>query len=251
MIRKLFTVIVALFLPSRLACFVLCIMGHKVSLGARIGFSILMVDQLCMDLGSSIGHFNFLHCRRIVLRTGAYIRHCNVVKGPVSVWLEKRGAIGNRNIIKRGPKPVTYGPAQLHLGQLTKITSSHVVDCTRSVTIGDFSILAGLGSQLWTHGYYHFPEGPDRLRIDGSIDIGRNVYVGSACVIAAGVRIADRIAIGAHSSVSRNLDKSGMYVSQPLRYIEMDLNQKIDHWQPVLQECCDRVYVKASRNGNA
>lgn len=178
------------------------------------------------------------------MRTGAYIQHLNVVKGPISVSLAKRGAIGNRNIIKRASEPVTYGPAQFRLGELSKITASHVVDCTRSVIMGDFSILAGLDSQLWTHGYYHFPEGPNRFRVDGPIIIGHNVYIGSACVIGAGVRIANRVVVGSHSSVSKSLEKPGMYVSQPLRYIEMDIDDTLDKLEPVTKTCCEKVYIK-------
>src|SRR5205085_3825653 len=97
MILNWLTAIAAFCLPSSLACLALRAAGHKIARGARIGFSIVLVDKLYMEAGSSIGHCNFLHCRRIVMRTESYIQHLNIVKGPVSVWLGKRGAIGNRN----------------------------------------------------------------------------------------------------------------------------------------------------------
>lgn len=34
-----------------------------------------------------------------------------------------------------------------------------VIDMTSSVTLGNYSILAGLGTQLWTHGFYHSKTG--------------------------------------------------------------------------------------------
>jgi acetyltransferase-like isoleucine patch superfamily enzyme len=119
-----------------------------------------------------------------------------------------------------------------------------MIDCTRSVTIGDFSTVAGLASQLWTHGYHHFPQGESRFRVDGPIKIGHNVYLGSACMIGAGVRIADRIVVGGHSSVFKNLEQPGMYVSHPLRYVETNIGQVLERLEPVSYSCCEKVYVK-------
>jgi hypothetical protein len=40
------------------------------------------------------------------------------------------------------------------------------------VVIGDYSTLAGIGIQVWTHGYVHDTSGPGRYRIDGAVRIG-------------------------------------------------------------------------------
>jgi acetyltransferase-like isoleucine patch superfamily enzyme len=85
------------------------------------------------------------------------------------------------------------------------------------VRIGDFSIIAGVGSQIWTHGYVHEIEGAGRYRVDGEVRIGANVYVGSRCVVTAGVRIGNGTMVGAGATVSGNLDPHAFYVSAPLR----------------------------------
>jgi acetyltransferase-like isoleucine patch superfamily enzyme len=135
----------------------------------------------------------------------------------------------------------------LKLGKYSKITSEHVVDCTRSITIGDYSIVAGCRSQFWTHGYLHAPEGLGRFRIDGAIHIGNNVYIGSACVFNAGVRVSDAITVGAASCVARSLDRPGLYVSQPLRYVELDYEQAASRNPEVQVEgLLERVVNKSS-----
>jgi len=124
----------------------------------------------------------------------------------------------------RARKGVSYGESCLTLGRLTKVTVGHHLDLTKSITFGDNSILAGIKSQMWTHGYYHANEGPYRIRIDGDIEIGNNVYVGSRCLFNPGVKVRDAIHIGAGSVISKNLEQSGMYVSQELRYLKNDIN---------------------------
>jgi UDP-3-O-[3-hydroxymyristoyl] glucosamine N-acyltransferase len=242
--RRFLTAAAAL-LPSRLAVLLLRLIGHKVKPRVKIGFSLLLVDRLYLDENSDIGHFNLVSCRRIVLRQAARIGNMNVVLGPVSVWLGNGSKLGNRNQIRRAKPPVTYGSAMLKMGKVSAITASHIVDCTRSVILGNYSTVAGQGSQIWTHGYYHCAEGIDRFRVDGRICLGNNVYIGSASVITAGVRIANHVIVGSHSSISKDLDRSGLYVSQPLRYMEYNLETILSKLQPVAFPCCDRVYHKA------
>jgi len=149
----------------------------------------------------------------------------NRLTGPFLCVLKERAGIGTANVIKRARKPVVWGHSQLKLGILAKITSHHIIDCSRSVVMGDYSTLAGRGSQLWTHGYVHAPVGAERFRVDGGIKIGSNVYIGSSSVFNPGVRVVDHISIGAHSSVAKSLLKSGLYVSQALRHIPQDYEQ--------------------------
>ena len=136
----------------------------------------------------------------------------------------------------------------MRIGDSAKVTTGHTLDLTRSISIGDFSIVAGKASQFWTHGYYHTPDPADRYRVDGRISIGRNAYVGSACVFSAGVHVADDVMIGAHSSVSRSLEEPGLYVSQPLRRLELDAEKARSQLERVDEErVCEPVYLKDRR----
>ena len=149
----------------------------------------------------------------------------NILRGPFELILDTTAAIGTFNVIQRGPKGVTYGTSQLKLGILSKITSYHFIDLTRSITFGDYTTLAGIRSQIWTHGYFHASEGPGRFRVDGEVIVGNNVYIGSGCLINPGIRISDGINIGGNSSISKSLLEKGMYVSQALRFIPKDFEE--------------------------
>lgn len=242
--RSLITALVCL-LPSRLAASLLCLLGHKVSAQARIGFSLVLVERLYMSDGSRIGHLNLIKCRRVLMRRGAYIGFGNMLRGPFSLWLAETAAVGSRNQVVRAAKPVSYGPSVLRMGVFSKITVGHLVDCMRSVRFGDYSTLAGAASQVWTHGYYHESKGAGRFRVDGRVVIGNNVYIGSLSVISMGVSVADGIAIGSHSSVSKSLTRPGMYVSQPLRFIDSSSEQAMTRLEPVTgHRLAERVYRK-------
>lgn len=219
--------------PCRFKNWLLRFWGWKLASSSIVGHSWINAKYVDLRDCSRVGHGNIIIVKAVVLGNNAYIQHLNRVTGPLWLLLAERSAIGNQNIIKRGPKGVSWGKAVFKLGKYSKITAEHVIDCTRSVIIGEYSILAGRSSQIWTHGYLHAPSGLDRFRIDGSVHIGNNVYIGSACVINAGVRVANAITVGAASCVSRSIESSGLYVSQPLRFIDLDYYRAIERYSPV------------------
>lgn len=217
--RRWLTLAVGLALPARWKPPLLRALGHRVHRRARIGWSALLVERLVLGADTRIASFSLLACRRVVMRAGARIGTGNLVRGPFDLWLGPRAAIGNRNVITRANHPVSFGPAQLRIGEAGKLTSGHRVDCMQSVRIGRYSTVAGAGSQLWTHGYAHAPDGSGRARVDGRIRIGDHVYVGSQCCLSAGITIGNAVTIGGHSSVATDLMAPGLYVSQKLRYL--------------------------------
>lgn len=237
------------FLPSKIGALLLKLFGHEVSLKSKLGFSLIFVKKLELSSSSKIGHFNLVLCNTLKMEKGSYIGALNIVKGPINIYLSAKSAIGNRNLIKRANPPVTYGQAHLKLGILSKVTASHIIDCTRSVEIGNYSILAGADTQIWTHGYYHDQKGPGRYRIDGEVKIGDNVYVGSRCTFNLGVQVSNGITIGSNSSISKSLKTPGLYVSQPLRFVDTNAEKakqkliKIDRF-PI----CETVYEKPTEN---
>ena len=190
---------------------------------SKIGFSVILTPKILTSAGCSIGHFNFIKCKAIHMEPGSYIGHLNIIKGPFSVYFKERGALGNKNKLVRAPLGVTYGDSRLSIGTLSKITSGHYIDLTRSITFGDYATLAGINSQIWTHGYVHEKTGPGRIRVDGETQIGNNVYIGSGCIFNPGISIKDGISVGSGSILSKPLTSPGMYVNQPLRYFEHDV----------------------------
>lgn len=222
--KNVLTILIAFFMPSFLALPLLRLLKHKIGKGARIGFSIINVENIEIGNNVKIGHFNLISIPKMSINDYAKIGYLNILKGPIALYLSERAAIGNKNYITRGRIGVSYGTSVLRLGELTKITTGHHLDLTQSIIFGNFSILAGIRSQMWTHGYYHADEGSDRIRIDGGVTIGNNVYIGSGCIFNPGVKIADAIHIGAGSVISKDLVDKGMYVGQGLRFIDNSID---------------------------
>lgn len=234
-----------LFPPCTAKNFLLRQLGWKIGSECKIGFSWINCGNVQLHNNVAIGHGNYIKCRTLVLRDDSCIQHLNLIKGDIWIFLLKHAAIGNLNKVNRAKRGVTWGRSVLRLGVYSKITSRHVVDCTRSVRLGNYSTIAGLGSQIWTHGYLHAPSGLDRFRIDGSVNIGNNVYIGSASVINAAVKIGSAITVGACSCVSKSLLEQGLYVSQPLRKIESDYESSMQRYPEVeVEGLIEKVFNK-------
>ena len=246
MTHNIFSTLICLFLPQILKPYGLRLLGHSVHNSAKIGFSFVFNTKLFLDKDSKIGHLNFIHCKRLLLRSGARIGHMNRVHGPFSMICLAKASIGNRNSVRRANFPIVVGSAILKLGKLTKLTVNHYIDCTRSITIGNYSILAGLGAQIWTHGYMHAPEGPERYRVDGKVTIGNNVYIGSGAVLLPGIIIGNAVTVGANATVSSNLLEPGFYVNQALRRVTMDYSALPNRYQQTdLRDCgSDNILCK-------
>lgn len=182
----------------------------------------------------------------IQLKENAAIRNFNFFKGPFKIDLSEETNIGKQNTFLRGNHKVSFGNSILSVGKGTRITSANHFDLTKSITFGEFSQVAGINTQFWTHGYLHADEGKERIRIDGEINIGNNVYIGSRCLINPGVTVANAINIGGNSVVSKDLLKSGMYVNQKLRYLENNIEKARSKFNRVKEEnLIDEVYEKS------
>ncbi len=243
-VKKVINSIICLFIPTKLCFFLLNLLGNKIHKTTVIGFSFIWIDYLELDKNTKIGHFNLIAVTELRLKEEAYIGHFNLIKGPLKVILNSYAAIGISNTIKRAKMGIVIGDAALKLGILTKITSNHFIDCCCNVTLGDYSILAGINSQIWTHGYVHDIKGAGRFRVDGKVTVGNNVYIGSMSVINPGVSISDSITIGSSSCVSKSLSKPGLYVSQQLRFIKRDYENVKEKLTKSNEYCIEEVYIK-------
>lgn len=219
MFKKITISILIFFLPSFLLSLVLKTFGYKTGKKLKIGFSILLVDEMEFSDNVKIGHLSFIYIKYLSLGKESRIGSFNILKGNFNCILKEKSIINKNNHFTRGNKGVISGKANIILGINSIITVKHHLDLTRSITFGNHSILAGIRSQMWTHGYYHAETGPDRCRIDGEIKIGDNVYIGSGCIFNPGVSVGNAIHIGAGAVISKNLEQPGMYVGQALRYI--------------------------------
>ncbi|PCE66553.1 acyltransferase [Sediminicola luteus] len=223
--KRSFVFIICLIPINTIKIFLLRLLGCKVHKKAKIGLSIIFVGELNLAEYSSIGSFNLIMVDKLSMEKNTSIKKLNFIRGPFDLILQSCSGISSQNKIRRAIPPVTYGKASLILGINSFIVSNHFIDLTRSVTIGCHSIIAGIRTQIWTHGYYHESTGKGRIRIDGPVRIGDNVYVGSSCIFNPGVSVSDNIHIGAGSTISKNLSEPGMYVGQSLRFINNSIEK--------------------------
>ncbi len=203
---------------SFIRVFFLRLAGNKISFSAKIGWGVYLADEIILHQNARIKTFNFFRVNKIELSKNSFIKGLNYFKGPFDIELGEESGIGRQNKFRRSYYPFIYDKSLIKLGYHTFITSNNFFDLTKSIKFGDNSQLGGTDSQFWTHGYFHESNGKGRIRIDGEIQIGDNVYIGSRCVFNPGITVMNSINIGSNSVVSKDLKEEGMYVSQPLRF---------------------------------
>ena len=172
----------------------------------------------------AIGHLNWINLDRLSMTKGASIGSYNRIKGKFSLIMKKEARIGNHDIIAGDAK---YEPVSLVMEEKSRIVGSHYINMCSNISIGVFTTIAGGGTQIWTHSFFYTSDFKS-YRVDGEVHIGDFCYIGSGCIICPNVRIADHVIVGAGSNIATNLDKSGLYVSQPLRYKEYDVNESLN-----------------------
>lgn len=244
--KQKFSAIICLLLPfSFLRIFFLNLMGNKISYQAKIGWGVYLINKMEIKAGAKIYALNFIRINNVHLLENSFIKSLNYFKGPFDLFLGEKSGIARQNKIRRAYKPITYGVSKLKLGYNTFIVSNNFLDLTRSITIGDNSQIGGKGAEFWTHGYMHDNVGEGRIRIDGEIHLGNNVYVGSRCLFNPGVTVNNAINIGGNSVISKDLIEPGMYVNQTLRYIKKDIENVKDKFSAFKEEeVLEKVYVK-------
>lgn len=220
-----YLIMILLFLFPTSWCRLLLIRSKKYRImkGAKIGFSILLIDRLYLSNKSIIGHCNLINIPKFY--SDGSIRCLNYFNGYFAMFLG-RGARINHSC-KFSSTGAKENMSILKLGDYCHITVGHLFDMTDSIFIGNNSVLGGAGTQVWTHGFFVSRVSDRVLRHDGKVVIRNNVYVGSRCCINCGITIDDGISIGSQTCVSKSLAVQGLYVSQPIRYVEYDPDEKI------------------------
>ena len=188
---------------------------YKVSM-----FTLIIADEIIISEGVKIGAFNLIICKSLQLGKCSKIGNFNFIKGRFSVDMGVNAKIGNFNRISCSSK-VEYHPVKFKMGDSAHVVSNHLFDMTDNVTLGSHTVIAGAGTQFWTHSYYITEEGKE-IRVDAPVSVGRRCYVGARCVILSGVDICDGVTVGAMTCVSKSIMKTGVYVGGPIRYLPKD-----------------------------
>jgi acetyltransferase-like isoleucine patch superfamily enzyme len=159
--------------------------GYEIHPSARIGISIIAPYA------------------RLELAEGARIGHLNVARGMDAIRLGRGAIIGRLNWIYAIPGHFSElahesnRSSELVLGEGAAITSRHILDCSNSVKIGDFALIAGHRTQILTHAV-DLAESRQGTR---PIDVGAYAMVGTGSVLLGGATLPAFSALGAGSTL--------------------------------------------------
>lgn len=189
---KILLQIFAFILPWQLRRYLLNkLFSYKINSSAKIGLSIILSKQLVMESHSIIGNFSF--CKSIDLlqiNTHGLLGNFNIITGYPSNLKIQYNHIANRKCL-------------LYIGEHSAITNRHYIDCTGGITLGNFTILAGIRSQVLTHSI--------DLQMNRQnakpVEIGHYCFVGTDCVLLPGAKLPDFSVLGAKSLLNKHLEE--------------------------------------------
>ena len=179
-------------------------LGWEIDLSAKLGLSLLNVKYVKIGENGVIGSFNLIrNVSSLYLGSHARLGSLNYVTG----YPEN----GVKHFVNQVRKP------ELHIGNHAAITSRHYIDCTDKVSIGDFTTVAGIRSQILTHSINIFTNRQEAA----PVEIGKNCFIGTSCVILKGVYIADKVIVGASSCVNKSITEMyTLHGGVPCRFIK-------------------------------
>lgn len=177
----------------------LTILGHSVDRGATIKpIIILGKTTIRASASSTVGGLN-------VFRN-------------VNVYLGQGATIGQLNWVSAAPFLVANAAAtragSLELGEHAAIMNRHFIDVSGGVSLGSYSIVAGVRSTLMTHGI----DVADNVLDTDAIQIGAYSMVGGNCNLVLGAVVPSHSVVAMGSTVVRGLTEThGFYAGVPAR----------------------------------
>lgn len=223
-LKKILSFLCLFFLPTRYARLIVNLLhGYQIDKGVKIGFSFIMCDELYLSSDCSIGHFNYIAVRKFQMMAKNKIKHLNIIKGAIDLRMDRGAWINSQNKIT-GPIEI-YKVPMFWMKTNAVVIMKHLFDVTEDITLGEGCLFAGASTQVWTHAFHLGTE--RNVRVDGAVKIGKKCYIGANSVICSGVSLADNVVVGANTTVSKSLLESGLYVSQPVRFIPYNADDAI------------------------
>jgi maltose O-acetyltransferase len=108
------------------------------------------------------------------------------------------------------------------LGKDTHISDGAFLDCTGTITIGDYTFCGHRVMILTGTHDYHTTFGHARQKATGSkpVTIGTGVWICSGAIICPGVTIGDHAVVAPGAVVYRNVPAYGVVVGNPARLVK-------------------------------
>ena len=204
--KKLINLLI-IFLPWKIRRYILNkFYNYRIHPTAHIGFSYIYPEKLIMGEGATIGHLNVaIHLELIQMDKNCTISQKNWITG---------FPLKNKSHFQEFPDRKPY----LIMKEDSAITKQHLIDCTDTVTIGEFTSIGGYGTQILSHSTSL------KLNKQGCepITIGHHCFVGTRCIILPGSVLPSQSVLGAGAVLKKKFTESfALYGGVPAKFIQM------------------------------
>ena len=194
------------------------IFGYRLHPTSRIGWAWIFPKQLSMDAHSQIGHLTL--CKGLdLLQLGPY---ASIGRGN---WITGFPAGSSKHFVHQDNRR-----PRLLIGEHASITNRHLIDCTDTVSIGDFSTFAGFRSQILTHSI----DIETCCQTSAPVSIGKYCFLGTDCVVLGGSLLPDNSVLGAKSLLNKQYhEEYWLYAGVPAKPVKRLANDLAYFSRPV------------------
>lgn len=167
---------------------------------------------------------SYINCENVHVGEYGRIGNFCVVNNLELFKIDDFAKIGNSNTITALPRTSKKHflnekdrSPKFILGRHAAIVTKHYFDCCNTVSIGEFSILAGTGTALFTHGIDIL----DCRQKSASISIGKYCMIGARATILKGGNLPDYSILAAGSTLSHYFtDPYTLYSGVPAKPVK-------------------------------
>ena len=185
--------------------------NYNIHSTAKIGFSILLCDELHMFENSLIGHLTFCkNINKLVINNHSRIGALNFITG----FNTKYKSIYAHRVDRK---------CELIIQEHSSVTSRHFLDCNGGIYIGKYTTVAGIRSTILTHSIDIYKNRQDV----SPISIGDYCFVGTGCVLLGGSVLPNFSILGAGAVLSKAYTGSyTLYAGVPAKEIKiLEMNE--------------------------
>lgn len=185
--------------------FLIFFFKYEIDKTAKIGFSIFLCDSLVMKANSSIHSFVLVKkIDKVCLNCFSQLGGFNFITG-----LNAKNPGNFKNVKSRN--------CELVLGVHSRVTTRHFFDCNGGIYIGDFTTIAGSGSQFLTHSIDVYKN----IQDVAPINIGNYCFVGTKSIILKGSTLPNFCILGAGSILLKSFsDEYSVYGGNPAKKVK-------------------------------
>lgn len=188
--------------------------GYNISKYSRIGFLSYVESKSVRLENATIGAFNLIITKQLIMKNNSVIRSRNRIKNLNSIQMEENSTIYKYNFIggpSIGEEPLKFELQNLELGKNSDILRGNYFDLVRPIVIGENVVFGGEGSEIWTHGF-----DSERNMLVGEVQFGNNIFIGSGCIFTKNVFVDNNITIGPGSVIYKSIYEPGFYTTHQI-----------------------------------